>query len=119
MPKIKFLILPLVLVGYYLLYVATSVDKFGSCIDDCQKVHEFSQSLSSSRDYVYGAHRCTNVAVSDTLCVIVKDTSGINWNQLAHTACTLATQKGLLQQKLFFIRIVNSLPDTILIKQCP
>jgi hypothetical protein len=118
MRKIKLLILPLILLGYAFLYMATSVDK-SICIDDCEKVHNLSEELHSTRDYVFAVSRCTNVAVSDTLCVYVKDTIGINWNLLADTVCMLATQKGLLRQKLFLMRTVNSIRDTILFKQCP
>lgn len=117
MQKGKFIILGLILILYGALHIATSYQV--PCEDDCEKVGTFSNDLRKNRDYVYGVYRCTNVAVSDTLCVYVKDTIGVNWNLLADTACVLATQKGLQQQKLFLIRNGNSIRDTILVRQCP
>ncbi len=115
--KIRYLIFVLIFVVYSALHIATSYQ--APCIDDCEKVSDFSKALTTNRDYVYGAYRCTNAAISDTLCVQVKDTIGINWNLLADTACILATQNGLPRQKLFFIRNSNAVRDTILVKQCP
>lgn len=117
MKKYSRFILFFILLGYALLHIATKYNY--PCEDDCARVNEFSNELSSSRDYVYGAYRCSRVAVSDTLCVYVKDTIGINWSLLADTACNIATQKGLQRQKLFFINNVNSIRDTILVRQCP
>lgn len=117
MKKIKILIFPFIIVLYGLIYVATSVEK--ECLGDCETMMLFNEALRENRNYVHGASKCGRSAGSDTLCINVKDSIGINWNLLADTACMLATQKGLLRQKLFLIRTVNSIRDTILFKQCP
>ena len=104
MHKIKSLILPLILIGYALLYMATKVAS--PCLEDCQKISELNQALLQNRQsYCYGAGRCTYRGQSDTLCVSVKDTLGINWNLFADTVCLLATQKGLVRQKIFILKL--------------
>ena len=117
MRKIKLLILPLILIGYALLYMATSVPE--KCFEDCQKVSEFSNALITNRAYIYGAFRCSYTAVSDTLCVYADRSVAINWNLFADTACLIATQHGLPRQKIFIIDNRNTPSDTLAQKQCP
>ena len=115
--NIKSAILPLILIGYALLYIAT---KKNTCFEDCQKINELNQALLQNRQsYFYGAGRCTYRGQSDTLCVSVKDTLGINWNLFADTVCLLATQKGLLRQKIFILKTGIYPPDTLARKVCP
>ena len=110
------LILFIVVAFYALLYWATSVDK---CDEDCQKQIELSALLAKNRTYVYGAWRCSQSYISDTLCVSLKDTVGVNWDLLADTACQYANSLGLYHQKVFLIKIGVSRPDTVARKQCP
>lgn len=117
MRKINFLILSLILIVYASLYIATSKDV--PCEGDCDKVYQTGKSLSNSRTYVLSTNRCTLPGVFDTLCIYVKDTIGINWNLFADTACIIATQHGLLQQKIFVLKIGTSPPDTLVKKVCP
>jgi hypothetical protein len=118
MKKIRFVILPLILAVYTLLFMATKREF--PCDDDCQKVRSVEDALRTNREtYIYSASRCTNNRISDTLCVLVRDTSGINWNLLADTACIIATQKGLLNQQVFILKLGTSPFDTVARKRCP
>jgi hypothetical protein len=113
----KKLVLFLVLAGYAFLYVATT--KQLPCDDDCEKTGNMYQDLSAGRTYVLGVFRCTYPRLSDSLCVFVRDTTGINWDLFADTACIAATRQGLLQQKIFVIKNVNLVTDTVARKVCP
>lgn len=119
MPKIKFLILSLILMGYALLYMATSKE---TCFEECEKIYKLNESLKLNRPYVLGASRCVyTYRTVDSLCVQVKDTIGINWNLLADTVCMIAAQKGLLNQKVLILVYRNATftYDTLAYKQCP
>lgn len=111
------LLLPVILLGYAFLYIATSYST--PCVDDCEKTSKTYQALSATRNYVFGVVRCTNQAATDTLCIYVKDTSGINWGLFADTACMVATQQGLLRQKIFVIKTGTMAPDTVATRNCP
>lgn len=117
MKKVRTIILSLILGSFALLYMATSVPD--RCLEDCQKVNEFAIALTQNRGYIYGVYRCTRNANSDTLCVFARDTSIVNWNLLADTACTIAAQKGLFRQTIFFIDNRTLPLDTLAIKVCP
>jgi hypothetical protein len=117
MRKLKWLILPLILIVYAFLYIATT--KNVECEGDCDKVYQTGKSLSNSRTYVLSTYRCTLPGVSDTLCIYVKDTIGINWNLFADTVCIIATQQGLIRQKIFVLKNGTSPPDTLARKVCP
>jgi hypothetical protein len=106
-----------VLLGYAFLYIATSYQP--RCEDDCEKISNVSQALSGTRPYVFTVRRCTNQAVSDTLCIFVRDTAGINWSLFADTACMTATQYGLPRQKILVINVEVSPYDTVATKICP
>jgi hypothetical protein len=113
----KYIILSLILIIFSLLYTATSYP--GRCDDDCERLYTIDSTIRSNRDYVGFANRCFNYTqASDTLCVYVKDTIGINWNNFADTVCSIATQNGLLRQKIFIIKTTNPL-DTVVRKSCP
>lgn len=116
-PLTKSLILVVVVMFYSLLYMATSIDD--KCDDLCQKISRLNTTLFKF-DYFYGANRCASSWASDTLCVRVKDTIGINWDRFADTVCLYANSVGLYQQKIFLIRnSTTSPPDTVARKQCP
>lgn len=118
MKKHKFFLLFIIVCIYSLLFIATKRDI--PCEGDCELVSNFGNAIRLGREsYVYGAYRCSRNYISDTLCVYVKDTTGINWNLLSDTACIIATQKGLLQQKIFIIKNSVFPPDTVARKQCP
>jgi hypothetical protein len=113
----KFLIL-LILAAYSLLYIATSYQV--PCEGDCEKVSQVSERIRNNRQsYVYSANRCGSPYIpSDSICVYVKDTIGVDWNLLADSTCYFATQAGLPQQKVFIMKA--GLPnDTLVIRQCP
>jgi predicted 3-demethylubiquinone-9 3-methyltransferase (glyoxalase superfamily) len=115
--RFKFFFLSLLLISYALLYIATS--KPFPCDADCEAMTALDTLVKKNRDYVYTANRCYQPA-SDSICVWVKDSSGIDWNLLADTVCQVATSKGLLQQYIIVLK-VNSTgnPDTVLKKRCP
>jgi hypothetical protein len=119
MRKLKWVILPLILGGYSLLYMATSYEK--ECIGECDKLLHLHETLSSNREhYFYGVHRCTYPQQSsDTLCVYVKDTLGIDWNLFADTVCQAATNNGLPGQSIFILNQSIFPPDTLARKVCP
>jgi len=117
-PKRKgWLILALVVSSYTFMYTQSETP----CDDDCEKLNSLNTALHKNRSYVNYAMRCGQNPASDTLCVWVKDTTGINWNLLADTACLLATQNGLYKQNLFVITYDTStlILDTLVRKQCP
>jgi hypothetical protein len=113
----KSILLFLILGFYSVLYIATK--RVLPCEADCQSVLTVQQNLRMNRSYVEGVFRCSYRLASDTLCVMVKDTIGVNWNLLADTACSIATQAGLLQQKIFIIKNWSSPIDTLARKVCP
>ena len=116
MSKNKLFILPLILIAYAFLYLATSKDI--PCLADCEKIEKLNIALRQNREsYVHYANRCFRQ--SDTLCIYVKDTLGINWNLFADTVCLLATQKDLLRQKIFILKTGRYPPDTLARKVCP
>jgi hypothetical protein len=118
MKKIKWFILVVVLGCYAFLYIAT---KPNTCFEDCEKVGELSEALRQNREiYFFGAYRCGYMqTTSDSLCIIVKDTLGIDWNLFADTVCEKATSKGLLHQKVFIFKSGTYPMDTLARKVCP
>ncbi len=117
--KARWVILALVILSYAFMYTQTK-DRY-LCNDDCQKVNSVNTSLVKTRNYIYYVNRCGGQSpTSDTLCVFVKDTTGINWDLLADTACLVATQNGLYHQKLFICNWDTSTHsmDTLVRKQC-
>lgn len=109
-------ILVLIICLYAFMYTDT---KTYSCSDDCQKIYALDTTLMHDRDYIFGVYRCSRNSISDTICIIVKDTTGVNWDLFADTVCAMATQKGLNQQKLFIIKNGSFPLDTLVKKQCP
>jgi hypothetical protein len=114
----RWLLLALVIASYTFMY--TQSDRY-ACDDDCKKVESLNNALVSGRTYIYSIGRCGVSRVSDTLCLLVKDTAAMDWNLLADTACLMATQNSLYHQKLFIITYdtVTQRLDTLLKKQCP
>lgn len=118
MKIIKLLLLPLLLFSFAFLFMATS--KVVPCEGDCAIVQDVYQALRNGREsYVNYVYRCGYNQVSDTLCIFVKDTTGINWNSLADTACQEASQRGLSRQKIFVIKDLSSTTDTLARIICP
>lgn len=112
------LLLPSILGVYAFIFIATKIAE--PCDDDCEKVREVSSLLYNSREsYILSVGRCSYNRVSDTLCILVRDTAGINWNLLADTSCAIATLKGLLHQKIFILKTGTSPLDTLVKKSCP
>ena len=116
-PLTKSLILLIVVAFYSFLYLATSHPV--NCEDDCQKLYGLDTTLSKKYNYFYGAQRCTYRQGSDTLCIYVKDTVGINWDRFADTVCMYANSVGLYTQKIFLVNNRVNPPDTVARKQCP
>jgi len=117
--RYKYVFLSLILLTYALLYIATSYPPNFTCDTDCERMIGLDTTLRKNRDYVYTANRCYQPA-SDSICVTVKDTIGIDWNLLADTICQIATSKGLLQQNIFILKTNSTgIPDTVVKKQCP
>lgn len=103
---------------YFVTFIATK--KNYPCNQDCENVVNFNNSIRKGREaYVVGAHRCSANPVSDTLCVFLNDTIGINIPLFADTACMLAVQNGLLRQKIIIMKNFSSPIDTLIKKDCP
>jgi hypothetical protein len=116
-PLTKSLLLFVVVAVYSLLYLATSPIR--PCDGSCQKLYSLDTLLTKKFDYVYGTFRCSSLPGSDTLCVYVRDTVGINWDRFADTVCLYANIAGLYQQKIFLIKNSIMPPDTVARRQCP
>ena len=117
-PLTKGLILLVVVVFYSLIYLASRPPQ--RCDDNCQMLYRLDTTLINRFNYVYGSSRCTYRQNSDTLCIYVRDTTGINWDRLADTVCSFANSVGLYQQKIFLIRQrISSPADTVARKVCP
>lgn len=101
---------------YAFMYIATT--KKMPCEDDCEKVRSV-RIAYENKSYVTSVNRCSFPRVSDTLCIYVKDTIGVDWNHLADTTCIIATQQGLLQQKIFILKSGTIPFDTLARKICP
>jgi hypothetical protein len=106
------------ILGFYAaLHIATSYQP--RCDGDCEKIENINAKLSANHPYVRYVQRCTYRSVSDTICVYVRDTIGINWNLLADSTCYFANREGLPRQKVFVIRQTNFPADTLVRMQCP
>ena len=116
-PLSKSLILFTVVAFYSILYLATSYEV--KCEGDCAKIYGLDTTLSKKYDYFHDVLRCTYSQGSDTLCIYVKDTTGINWDRFADTVCLYANIAGLYQQEIFIIKNGVWPPDTVARKQCP
>lgn len=116
-PLTKSLLLIVVVTIYSLLFLATK--RVIPCEGSCQSLYSLDTLLTKKFDYVYGTFRCTGLPSSDTLCIYVKDTVGINWDRFADTVCIYANIAGLFQQKIFLIKNGTMPPDTVARKQCP
>jgi hypothetical protein len=115
--KAKHFLLVLILSVYAGLYIATSTPE--SCDTYCEKILLINQQLSKNRPYFQNAYRCTNRQGSDTICLYVRDTSGIDWNLFADTACMTFSNYGLPGQKIFILKTGTTPPDTLAKKICP
>jgi len=113
----------MVVLSYVFMYTETKERYL--CDDDCEKIQAIDSMLIKSHDYVYTVYRCyqsySTPQASDTLCVNVKDTIGVNWDLLADTICMLASQNGLNHQKVFIYKYDTAtyLFDTLVKKNCP
>jgi hypothetical protein len=117
MKGVKKLIFPLIIISYSLLYLATT--KVVPCDGDCAKIFRVDTMLTKNRDYIWYVGRCiSGRPANDTICVLVKDTAGIDWNLLADTACQITSLVGLPGQKIIIMKS-GAIPDTVAKKQCP
>ena len=104
-----------IVIVFGLLQIATSKD---DCFGDCQLIADVQKELYQTRNYkfVQSVDRCPYLA--DTLCVRVKYTSGVDWNALADTTCTVAKYHGLEPKAVFVL--AGSYPyDTVGRITCP
>jgi hypothetical protein len=114
--RFKGLLLVIILSFYAALYVATSPSI--PCDADCEKVGKVNMELTN-RSYVYMVYRCGMTLTSDTLCVIVQDTTGINWNLLADTTCMIAKKYELNNQTVLIYNSGVFPVDTLATVKCP
>lgn len=112
--RFKGLLLIVILSFYATLYIATS--PVAPCDADCEKVGKVDMDLTR-RSYVYMVYRCGSFN-SDTLCVMVKDTTGINWDLLADTTCQVAKKYELFDQTVMVYNTGVSPIDTLAWLKC-
>ncbi len=119
MKFVKLLVLPALLAGYMLLFMATTMPY--KCDEDCEKTDRLFQLLRPGRDTLQlSIGRCSYNRVSDTLCVLVNKNVSWDWPGFADTVCQQATGIGLLQQKIFILGYGTSGNyDTLAVKFCP
>ena len=115
-PLTKTITLFAVLIFYTFLYWATKTD---ICDEDCLKRRELNQLLIKDRNYFYGVSRCYPGYSTDTLCIYVNQTGGVNWSLFADTACKYANSVGLARQIILVLNNAIYPPDTLARKQCP
>lgn len=111
------LILSLTLLFYSLIYLATS--KVLPCEGDCEKTYGLDTTLRNKYSYFHGVFRCGRTYSTDTLCIYVKDTTGINWDLFSDTVCMYAKSVGLSHQLLLIMNNGVLPPDTLARKSCP
>lgn len=116
-PLAKSLILFVAVAFYSFLYLATSYEV--KCEDDCQKTNELYRLLANNRKYVFSVSRCLPTYSTDTLCIGVRDTTGINWTLFADTVCAYASSVNLPRQTIFILNKDVFPNDTLARKQCP
>ena len=114
----KIWFLPLILAFYAILYIATQYEKY--CDPECEAMGEFNTSITNNRNYVEFASRCIYNKGRDSICILVRDTTGVDWNRFADTSCMIANQVGLSQQTVIIIRFnTTGARDTVAVKVCP
>jgi len=111
------LILSLTLLFYLIIYLATS--KVVPCEGDCAKTYGLDTILRNKYKYYLQSFRCARTYSTDTLCVYVKDTTGINWDRFSDTVCMYAKSVGLSSQILLIMNNGVLPPDTLARKRCP
>ena len=115
----KSLILFSVVIFYAFLYIATQPPDSYRCDEDCQRVFRLDTMLSNRFSYIYGVGRCT-ARPADSICIYLRDTTGIDWNRFADTVCSFANSVGLYRQRILLIRQGVAAPaDTVARKNCP
>ncbi len=115
MKYIPSVVLLLITVVYAFLFMATK--RVLPCEGDCEKVSLADSRLRSGREsYILAVDRCLTYRVNDSLCIYVRDTTGIDWERLADTVCMTTTMVGLANQKIY---IIKPGPDTVARRTCP
>ncbi len=106
-----------IVVCYGLLYMATSVpDK--ECIP-CNQLSALYQKLSVNKTYITQVNSCSLQNTVDTVCISVKDTTGVNWTALADTACLYSKQQNMPTKAVYILKD-NVFPrDTLAAVICP
>ena len=111
------ILLPLILLGYATLYIATS--KQPICEGDCEKIQNLRTRMMNNRPYVWTVNRLgQDAGALNRFYVIVKDTIGIDWNRLADTACIYSREVGLTNQQIFVL-LPRGVVDTVARLSCP
>ena len=111
------ILLPLILLGYAFLYIATS--KRLDCDGDCEKMVGLQNRLLNNRPYVVAVNRLEPYNnANNKIYVFVRDTTGIDWNRLADTTCLYSHEVGFAGQQIFVLRAANT-NDTLSRLNCP
>ena len=112
--RYRFLVFFCILVFYSFLYIATR--KEPPCNNDCPKIQAVTGILVAGKGYIYGLSRCEDPRA---LCVLVRDTVGVDWNHLADTTCYLAKREELIAQRVFILKNGSYPYDTLGRANCP
>ncbi len=110
-----FLMIILCLYGF--IYMATTKKEIFD--ENYQKMSNLTSFFQKDSNYLYPLYACGRVNQFDSICVAIKDTTYHNWNTLADSVCSVATQFGLPGRHVFIINNFGNSPDTIANKNCP
>lgn len=117
MKRTQLFFLPLILLGYAFLYIATS--KRLDCDGDCAKIAGLQNKLLPNRPYIVTVNRQDPYnSANNRIYVFVRDTTGIDWNRVADTTCLYCHELGLTAQQIFVLRAANT-NDTLSRLNCP
>src|SRR5690349_10059075 len=111
--RIKHLLLPLILIAYASMYIATTKKESFRCNEICMKFSQIDTMVLFRRPFITSASQCHDTA----FCVLVYDTIPRNWNLLADTACMYMNSLSLFNYRVIIRSNVNG--DTLVNKRCP
>ena len=109
--KLRWVILTTIVVFYAFIYLATS--KQVPLSDFCEKASNTASMFQQS--YVVGSNCCSDTS----FCVTVKDTTGVDWNALADTACLYLRTQGLTNCRVYVLQYTSIGIDTLANNKCP
>jgi hypothetical protein len=105
------MLLPVVLLVYAALYMATS--KPHRCDEECQNLTRLENQVTGNRPYVRGIYMNSQTDIH----VLVDETVAINWNLFADTVCSIARGVSFRNKNVYVFNQIRN--DTLGRKSCP